>query len=205
MNTNWFVVKAPVFFSCRHSACDHEVGAEFTDIWEGAIKTVSGPRNVSPYLTTGCWFKERTGNGTWDNTHSHADTDMSLASRSRLGIPLSVRLLHSSQVSGPPTPLVRHDTLTSLLEGLPAAGVMSAHQNHVQQSCFLWLLPPTQRPFLFSVSWLQTFIVTLTSFGTLDLLCSPRQHISLTVNTLLGVSFSSWLLSFYLLYLTYSQ
>lgn len=126
-------------------------------------------------------------------------------SRNRLGIPLSFRLLDSSQMSCPPTPLVRRDTLMSLLEESLAAGVMSAHLNHVQQSCFLWLLPPTHRPFLFSVFWLHTFIVMLTSFATVERLCSLRQHIPLTLSTLLGVSFSSWLLSFYLLSLTKGQ
>lgn len=51
------------------------------------------------------------------------NTEMLSVSRNSLGIPLSFY----TPLRCPPTPLVRRDTLSSLLEGLLAVGVMFAH------------------------------------------------------------------------------
>lgn len=106
---------------------------------------------------------------TVNNTHSHTDTDVWAAAGYRC--PLSFRLSHSSQMSWPLTRLVRSDTLASRLEGLLVLPTCTMFQES-------WLLPPNQRHFLFSLFCLHTVIVMLSSF---ELLCSLRQHISLTL------------------------
>ena len=90
-------------------------------------------------------------------------------------------LSNTPQKPRPPTPLVRCDTSLSLLEGLLAVSVMSAHLNmtmfnsHVSCGC----LPPGGSIYFLFHGY--TFIVMLTSFTTLELLCSLRQRISLTL------------------------
>lgn len=81
---------------------------------------------------------------TVNNARSHADTDVSAAARNRC--PLCFRLSRSSQMSCPLATLVRSDTLASRLEGLLALLCCLPTCTVFQES---WLLPPTQRHFLF--------------------------------------------------------
>ena len=84
----------------------------------------------------------------------HTRTHAKAFSQEGLGIPPFFRLSHSSQMLCPPPLLVRHDTLMSLLVGLQAPGLMSAHLNkttfssHVSCGCSL---PPRGFFYMFIV------------------------------------------------------
>lgn len=62
---------------------------------------MSGPRNVSAHLATGCRFEERAGNGTWNtHTHTHSRTQTFYQQAwNRLCVPLSTLTLLSDVVS----------------------------------------------------------------------------------------------------------
>lgn len=144
MKSNWFANIVFLLFFCCFSPRLHEVHNEFTNIWKGETKTMFGSWNVSSHLASSCQFEEHARCGMWRNT-KRAKLSVS---RNRLGTPPSLQ--PSSQMPCPPTALVRRNPLMRHLEGSHAHCLMTAYLN--QQPCVQWLLPPTERLFLFSVS-----------------------------------------------------